>query len=167
MHRLGLIHCDVKPANLLLDRNGTVKILDMGMARFSREEEQLTKHVLGTADYLSPEQARDSHAVDHRADQHSLGTTFYFLVTGRTPFHGAKTLGQKIMALQTQPPPPVSEFRGDVPAGVCKVIERMLAKEPGERYADLGAVVEELAPWTQSPIAPPAEKELPRLSLLP
>ncbi len=164
-HRQGLIHRDVKPANLLLDKCGTVKILDMGMARFSRDEEQLTNNLLGTADYLAPEQARDSHDVDHRADQYSLGATFYFLLAGRTPFHDAKTLGQKMMALQTQPPPPLRQARADVPEDLSRIIETMLAKEPAGRFANLDAVIDKLAPWTQTPIAPPSENELPRLSL--
>ncbi|HCS52845.1 MAG TPA: serine/threonine protein kinase, partial [Planctomycetaceae bacterium] len=91
-HNAGLVHRDIKPGNLLVSQNGTVKLLDLGLARFFKEdgEESLTiKHdekVLGTADYLAPEQAVDSHNVDQRGDIYSLGCTFYFALTGHPPF---------------------------------------------------------------------------------
>ena len=86
-------------------------------------------NVLGTADYLAPEQADDSHAVDVRADIYSLGGTFYFLLTGKTPF-GEGTVPQKLMWHRTRRPKPVSDFRGDVPDGVQAVIDKMMSKDP-------------------------------------
>ena len=90
-HHCGLIHRDIKPANLLVAVNGTVKILDMGLAKFTAETRPAPsfaqdEHVLGTADYVAPEQAVNSQLVDHRADIYSLGCTFYFLLTGHPPF---------------------------------------------------------------------------------
>src|SRR5690242_6481282 len=164
----GLVHRDIKPGNILVDRSGTVKVLDMGLARFFHDEEDvLTKkydeNVLGTADYLAPEQALDSHAVDIRADIYSLGATFYFCLTGKTPFSEG-TVAQKLIWHQTRQPKPIRSIRADVPEGLLAVIDRMMAKEAGQRYQTPLEVAEALAPWTQEPIPPPSEKELPRLS---
>ena len=110
-HERGLIHRDIKPANLLLDKAGTVKILDMGLVLFFHEEnDSLTQDlskgaVLGTADYLSPEQALDCHEVDIRSDIYSLGATFYTLLNGTPPFHHSK-ITQKLINHQIKEPEP-------------------------------------------------------------
>src|SRR5437588_1958148 len=122
----GLVHRDIKPGNLIVDRGGTVKILDMGLARFFNDQDDLLtlKHdenVLGTADYLAPEQALDSHNVDIRADVYSLGATFYYCLTGKTPFTEG-TVAQKLIWHQTRQPKPVRSLRRDVPEGMIAVI---------------------------------------------
>jgi serine/threonine protein kinase len=170
-HQAGLVHRDIKPANIIVDRTGQVKILDMGLARFFHDEDDiLTKkfdeNVLGTADYLSPEQAEDSHSVDIRADIYSLGATFYYLLTGRAPF-GEGSVIQKLRWHQDKNklPRPVTDFRSEVPGPIVAILNKMLAKLPENRYQIPGEIADALAPYTQTPIAPPSERELPSLSL--
>jgi serine/threonine protein kinase len=150
-HDSSLIHRDVKPANLLLDNRGTVKILDMGLARFTDEaNSSLTRihdeNVLGTADYLAPEQAKDSHTSDRRADIYGLGCTLYYLLTGHPPFRDG-TLAQRILKHQTEPPPSIYEDRPDAPPDLVDVCMRMMAKQPGARYQTAGEVAEVLGKW--------------------
>lgn len=162
-HEAGLVHRDIKPGNLLLDRRGLVKILDMGLARFADDEEDvLTKGILGTADYLAPEQTRDSHRVDIRADVYSLGGTFYFLLTGSSPF-GEGTVAQKLIAHQTKQPKPIQSHRPEVPEALSAIVTTMMAKDPAQRYQTPAAVAEALVPWTRTPIPPPPEIEMPRI----
>jgi WD40 repeat protein/serine/threonine protein kinase len=159
-HEAGLVHRDIKPANLLIDRGDTVKILDMGLARFFKDESDgLTREhdsdtVLGTADFLAPEQAVNSHDVDIRADVYSLGVTFYFLLTGRTPFAEGSVF-QKLMCHAMREPRPIRELRPDVPEELAAVIARMMAKDRAARYQTPAEIVTALAPWVQSPVAPP------------
>jgi len=150
-HQAGLIHRDVKPANLLVDKNGTVKILDLGLARFTGEDQaSLTlaydENVLGTADYLAPEQAINSHGVDARADIYSLGCTLYYLLTGHPPFPEG-TLPQRLMAHQKQPPPSIKKERPDVPDDLIRICMRMMAKKPAARYQTMAEVADALAEW--------------------
>lgn len=166
-HQHGLVHRDIKPSNLMLVRGDSptthhapppthqVKILDLGLARLrvAKQEgqpaagdatSQLTQLsgivMMGTPDYLAPEQALDFHGADIRADIYALGCTLFYLLTGQPPFAGG-TMPQKLMRHQQADPPPLAQFRADVPAPVEALLRRLLAKRPEERFATPGAVV--------------------------
>jgi serine/threonine protein kinase len=173
-HELGMVHRDIKPHNLMLARSGQLKILDFGLAGFASEaasgelhvdggeapsaaeaSQQLTQlgTMMGTPDYMAPEQAADAHAADIRADIYSLGCTFYTLLTGQAPFAADAAL-DKIKAHLEQAPPPLADFRDDVPPEVEAILRRMLAKSPAERYqtpAELAAALAAIRPLPQSP----------------
>ncbi|HVS38389.1 MAG TPA: protein kinase, partial [Gemmataceae bacterium] len=168
-HQAGLVHRDIKPANLLVDRTGVVKILDLGLVRFFRDmRASLTEQydgntVLGTADYLAPEQAVDSHNVDIRCDIYSLGITFYFLLAGRCPYQEG-SVAEKLIWHQVRRPTPIRELRPETPEGLAAILDRMIAKDPGQRYQTPADLAQALAPFTQTPIAAPSAEELPPIT---
>jgi eukaryotic-like serine/threonine-protein kinase len=146
-HEHGLVHRDVKPANLLLPRaapgaaEAVVKVVDFGLARLAAPGASggLTLcgdgECVGTPEYMSPEQARDSHKVDIRSDLYSLGCTFYFALAGRSPFQGATAL-ETVTRHWEEEEAPLATLRPDVPPGVADVVRRLMAKDPARRFAD-------------------------------
>ncbi|WP_052640107.1 serine/threonine protein kinase [Zavarzinella formosa] len=168
-YRVGVIHRDIKPGNILVDRFGISKILDMGLARFyNSDDDMLTKKydeksVLGTADYVAPEQTVNSHDVDVRADLYSLGATFYFLLAGHPPFPEG-TISQKLIAHQTKKPTPIRQIRPDVPAELAAVLEGLMEKSLENRFQTPAEVYEALLPFVQGPMALPPDDEMPVLS---
>ncbi len=153
-HQEGLVHRDIKPSNLMLSDAGVVKILDMGLARFrtlqpADGEMTVSGQALGTPDYMAPEQVKDSHGADIRADLYSLGCTLYYLLTGQAPFSGAayRTAFDKMTAHVHQSVSPVVHFRSEVPDGLAKVLDKTLAKEPDDRHATPAELGEAVAPF--------------------
>ncbi|HEY3789780.1 MAG TPA: serine/threonine-protein kinase, partial [Urbifossiella sp.] len=146
---LGLVHRDIKPANILIDRKGGVKILDLGIARFNTDPISRladTQTVIGTLDYLAPEQAIDSSLVDSRADQYSLGGTLFFLLAGHPPFADDE-MQRKLVRKQQSNPPSLAALRLDIPCGLAEVINRMLSRSASDRYATPQDSARALKPW--------------------
>jgi eukaryotic-like serine/threonine-protein kinase len=164
LHSFGLVHRDIKPANLLVDRQGTVKILDLGLVRSEVEEDNLTRgegvKMLGTADYLAPEQAIDCTKVDVRADIYSLGATAYFLLTKRPPFECEK-VSQKLMAHQVKIATPLHELRPEIPVNLSNIIAKMMSKKPEDRYQSPTELIQILEPLITGIPALPSEHEIP------
>ena len=159
-HELHLVHRDVKPSNLLLDHEqSVVKILDLGLSRLhqiGREtcvSDLLTSEgeLLGTPDYMAPEQIINSHRADIRADIYGLGCTLYYLLTGQPPFPGGSYM-QKLMSHTHDAPRPVSTFRADLPDGLERVLDRMLSKDPADRYPAPADAARVLAPFAASAV---------------
>ncbi|MCS7304286.1 MAG: protein kinase [Thermoguttaceae bacterium] len=150
-HQQGIIHRDIKPSNLLLAPSGVVKILDMGLARVAplgrdpTTGDQLTGtgQVMGTCDYMAPEQAVSTHHVDHRADIYSLGCTLYRLLTGEPPYKG-QTLVEVLMAHRDAPIPSLRAARPEVSDDLDRIFQRMVAKRPEDRFASMAEVIRAL-----------------------
>jgi WD40 repeat protein len=152
----GMVHRDLKPHNLMLTSDGRVKILDFGLAYFASEVASAgltgTGVVLGTVDYIAPEQADNPHEADIRSDIYSLGCTLYHLLAGRPPFPTGTAL-QKVMAHMGKKPQPLTELRPDLPEGFMPVLERMMAKNPNHRFQTPAEVAVALEPFTFAPAA--------------
>lgn len=149
-HQQGLIHRDLKPSNILVTPDDHAKVLDLGLALIQGEQLDGRReviggkgYILGTMDYLAPEQAEDAVKVDARTDIYSLGCTLYFALTGQPPFLGV-TRKEKIMCHRTEEPVPIRELNAAVPVGLAAVLSRMMAKRPAERIPSASVLVREL-----------------------
>lgn len=147
-HQQGIIHRDIKPSNMLLDNSGTVKILDMGLARIDNinEEHSLTSltesgSVMGTIDFMSPEQAISTHSADCRSDIYSLGCSLYFLLTGDPVYSGTSVIS-KILAHREQPIPALCKAQPEIPPDVDALYQKMIAKRPEDRFQTMSEVIE-------------------------
>jgi serine/threonine-protein kinase len=159
-HEAGIVHRDIKPANVMLPRYGEAKILDFGIARLEGDEVSLTRTGAswGTPAYMSPEHAR-GEPVDGRTDVWSLGVMLYEMVAGRRPF-GGESLEALVSSILTQEPEPLESVRPDVPPELAQVVDRALAKNPAERYADAAELLADLESGRASSRGPWRRKRL-------
>jgi len=168
-HQKYLVHCDIKPANLLVHAQGTGKILDLGMARFahgsSSNAPSAERDVLGSVDYLAPELAVDGPGWDHRADLYSLGCTLFFLLTGHPPF-AQGTLAERILKHHVEEPPDLRKERPDVPEELAAVCRKLMAKNPEDRYASAAEASRALTDCLASMPEDPRGTELSMIKLL-
>jgi serine/threonine-protein kinase len=141
-----IVHRDIKPENIMLTRDGVVKVADFGLARILGEEQGLNLTrvgvTLGTPLYMSPEQV-EGRALDPRSDIYSLGVTIYHLLVGRPPFGGDTALAVAVQHLQ-KPPPPLLEARPELPPELCRIVHKMMAKAPADRYASATELLADL-----------------------
>ncbi len=159
-HERGLVHRDIKPSNLMRTPRDEIKILDFGLARLFRRRHTEAFTILGTLDYLAPEQARDARSADIRADVYGLGGTLYWLLTGRKPFPGNRPVLQELIARQRERPVPLRQVRPDLPAELEVVLGRMMAPDPEQRYPTPQAVASALTAFRESASRPaPASPE--------
>lgn len=153
-HDAGLIHRDVKPSNFLIDTTGQLKLMDLGLAKFSDNTTSLTvmhnETLMGTADYLSPEQAISSHQVDHRTDLYSLGGTLYFMLAGHPPFPEG-TIAQRLAMHQAIEPPTLASLHGEIPGLVSDVCRWLMVKTVPQRCPSAGDAIQVLRAWQKDP----------------
>lgn len=160
LHEAGLVHRDVKPANLMVTPDGTVRLLDLGLAASEDGgNDRLTRDgaVLGTPDYLAPEQARDPRSADRRADLYGLGCTLYHLLAGRPPFADRGRVG-KLLAHHDEEPARIEELRPDVSTQLAVVVRRLTAKDPAKRFATALDAASALAPFCAAPAVRPRRR---------
>ncbi len=164
-HRSGITHRDVKPSNLMRSSDGTVKVLDLGLAQFSassllhqsndkttNKAKENKKKLVGTLAYMSPEQLEDAENADARSDIYSLGATLFFLLTGRPPFVGEQI--DQVYGHRHGDIPDLMDSRNDVDLGLTNIFKRMLAKSPSERYSSLDEVIDDLADYCSTSETP-------------
>ena len=146
-HKHGLVHRDIKPSNVRLTPEGQAKLLDFGLARHFTSRMTEPGAMLGTIDYMAPEQFRDAGAVDIRADVYGLGGVLYWCLAGQNPFPAKENIAEEVTSRLTQPPPSVRALRPSIPAELNAVVSRMMALKPGDRYPTPEAVMQALVPY--------------------
>ena len=177
-HDQGIIHRDIKPHNLMVS-SGTVKILDFGLASLSDmdfsstdvHEEPIdlslttTGAIMGTPDFMSPEQASHLHRVDTRSDIYSLGATLYYLLAGKAPFSSGGSVIERLNQLANAQPLSIRDLRDDVPQELSDIIDRMLAKSPADRFQSVHEAAMALRPFAQKESALPSEMLTPSVAV--
>jgi serine/threonine-protein kinase len=151
-HQMGVVHRDLKPSNVMVTPQHEVKLLDLGLARWFHDDHNEEKvigqrRIVGSFDYIAPEQAADSARADARSDVYALGCVAYFLLIGQAPFRHVRTVTDKIAHHRTVVPKPVAALRPDVPPGFAAVVEKMMAKDAAARFQVAAEVRDALSRW--------------------
>lgn len=154
-HDIGLVHRDIKPSNLLVTDDGILKLSDLGLARFTESDGSentaltATDQIMGTVDYMAPEQVKAGSVVDHRADIYALGSTFFKLLTGSAPFETDRhnSLARKLTSLAGEDVRNIREVREDIPESLARIVHLMLMSRPEDRISTAGEVATAVAPF--------------------
>ena len=163
-HAENIIHHDVKPSNLLVDKHGTVKVLDMGLARLKKtitsantpgpQLRTTTRQIMGSIDFMPPEQVENFEEADERSDVYSLGCTLFFLLNGRA-MYGGRTTAERLFAHREARIPSLLDKRPDVPKHLDVVFQRMVAKQSENRHGSMTEVISDLEKFDTTKLAPP------------
>lgn len=149
-HDRGIVHRDIKSSNIMLLRDGTIKVMDFGIARFNRENNKtMSEKTIGSVHYISPEQARGD-MTDERSDIYSVGVALYEMLTGRKPFDGDTPVAIALMHMQTEPKKP-SELNETIPEGLEQIVMRAMQKEPNARYQTAHEMITDLEEFKKNP----------------
>ena len=149
-HSKGIVHRDVKPQNIMLQADGSIKMMDFGIARFSRAQSQtVSDKAIGSVHYISPEQARGD-ITDERSDIYSVGVALYEMLTGRKPFDGDTPVSIALMHMQSTPKKP-TEINSTIPEGLEQIVLRAMQKDPAQRYQTAGEMIKDLEEFKANP----------------
>ncbi len=149
-HDRGIVHRDIKSSNIMLLRDGTIKVMDFGIARFNRENNKtVSEKTIGSVHYISPEQARGD-ITDERSDIYSVGVLLYEMLTGKKPFDGDTPVAIALKHMQSTPKKP-TEITETIPEGLEQIVMRAMQKEPGQRYQTAGEMIKDLEDFKKNP----------------
>ncbi|HMP78848.1 MAG TPA: serine/threonine-protein kinase [Pirellulaceae bacterium] len=162
-HQLGVVHRDIKPSNLMLDRQGQIKILDLGLATLNGTDgvtDELTTvgQLLGTLDYMAPEQCDESESIDRRCDVYGLGATLYKLLTGCAPYdrEGLVSPLKKLRTIATSEPIPIQDRAPDIDSRLAAIVMKCLSRHPADRFGSARELAQALSPWANGQSLPVA-----------